>query len=458
MNEMTPQLSDHRQQAMSYLQGLPEGDGCWLMDQRQAALSRFTELGFPDSRQEAWRYSSVEGLLQQGFVVLDADRDIAEHKIQSEFLTEPVAGRLVFVDGLLQPELSDAVSLPGVRLTGLRGAMAAADRPMLEALGFLSGSGDHAFSALNLATMQDGALIRLAANTELERPIELLHVATGAAEGRSLRPRHLIMLEEGASATLVERYISLDECGYFNNLVCEIVLAERARLRHLRVQQESRKAYHLSELYIALQADAHYEGANAATGGMWTRSKINNRFIAAGASCELDGIYLAGNGQLTDFHLDVDHAVPGCISRENFKGIINGKGRAVFDGRILVAQDAQQTDAQLSNDNLMLSRSAEVDTKPQLEIFADDVKCSHGTTVGEIDSNMLFYLQSRGIPRGQAVQMLCQGFAEDYQLRPAAGDRCVIDLVFAHVGTGQAALAFAAREAREEAYSPVVGW
>lgn len=412
MNERTSLPSGHQQDAQDYIRGLPAGEG-WLTGRRQVALSRFAELGYPDTRQEAWRYSSVEGLLQQGFVALDADRNVAEREVRKEFIVEPVAGRLVFVDGLFQPGLSDTETGVEVRLAGLRDAMAVADRQMLEALGFLSGSGDHAFSALNLATMQDGALIRVAAHTKLDRPIELLHVSTGAASGLTLRPRHLIMLEEGASATLIERYISLDEGNYFNNLVCEILLAERSTLRHQRIQQESRQAYHLSEIYIALQADAHYEGVNAAIGGVWSRTRINTRFVATGASCELDGLYLAGDGQLTDFHLDVDHAMPGCVSRENFKGIINGRGRAVFDGRILVREQAQKSSAHLSNANLMLSRQGEIDTKPQLEILADDVQCSHGTTVGQLDAEALYYLRSRGLSEDQAKRLLCLGFASE---------------------------------------------
>ena len=280
-------------------------------------------------------------------------------------------------------------------------------------MGSLSGVGEHGFSALNLATMQDGAVIQITAGQKLETPIELLHVATKAAAGRSLRPRHLVILEADASATLVERYLSLDEVSYFNNLVCEVVLQERASLKHQRVQQESLQAYHLTELYIGLQAGAHYQGVSIALGGAWSRTTINNRFAAPGANCELDGLYLAGAGQLVDFHLDVDHAVPGCDSRENFKGILNGQGRAVFDGRILVREQAQKSSAHLSNANLMLSRKAEIDTKPQLEILADDVQCSHGTTVGQLDPLALFYLRSRGLNEDQARRLLCLGFAQE---------------------------------------------
>jgi Fe-S cluster assembly protein SufD len=412
LNQPAPNPEDYRQAAQRYIESLPVAGGHWLTGERQAAVERFAELGFPDRRQEGWRYTGVKDLLQQGFVTADPAGEFSDIAVKKQFLAEPVAGRLVFVDGLFRPELSDT-AIPGVQVGNLRGAMVAADRPILQPLGSLSGSGNHGFSALNLATMQDGAVIRVTAGSTVEQPIELLQVATRSAAGRTLRPRHLILLEEGSAATLVERYLALEEGCYFNNGVCEILLADRARLRHQRVQQESLQAYHLSELYLELQADADYRLVTAAVGGAWSRTTINSRFAAAGANCELDGLYLAGDGQLVDYHLDVDHAVPGCASRENFKGIVTGRGRAVFDGMIRVRERAQKSSAHLSNANLMLSRQAEIDTKPQLVILADDVQCSHGTTVGQLDPEALFYLRSRGLSEAQARRLLCLGFAEE---------------------------------------------
>lgn len=405
-------LFDYQKAAQQYISSLPVSEGYWLSEQREAAVSRFIDLGFPHAKQEAWRYTSVKGLLQENFVTADKIGEFSRHAVTENFIPEPVAARLVFVDGIFQPALSDC-EVPNVQIKSLHGAMAAADKTVLQALGSLSGPGEHGFLALNLATMQDGAIVHVSAGTQLELPIELLNIATQTAAGRSLRPRHLILLEDGAKATLIERYLALDEVCYFNNLVCEVVLQEGASLRHQRIQQESLKAYHLSELYIELAADAHYQGVNAAIGGAWSRTTINNRFTAPGANCELDGLYLAGDGQLVDFHLDLDHAVPGCASRENFKGILHGRGRAVFDGLIQVREQAQKTDAHLHNANLMLSRHAEVDTKPQLQIFADDVQCSHGTSVGQLDAQALFYMRSRGLSEDQAKRLLCVGFASE---------------------------------------------
>ncbi|MCU7811002.1 MAG: Fe-S cluster assembly protein SufD, partial [Candidatus Thiodiazotropha sp. (ex Notomyrtea botanica)] len=370
------------------------------------------ELGFPHAKLEAWKYTGIEGLLKQGFETSDKVSEFPEHAVMRQFIQEPLAGRLVFVDGVYQPDLSSCKAT-GISVGNLQSAMAASDRAVLQAIGNLSGIGDHGFAALNLATLHDGAVIRIAAETHLDQPIELLHVATKNAERHALRSRHLVMLEAGASANLIERYVALDESAYFNNLICEISLAQGARLTHQRVQHESPKAYHLSDIHLGLKADAHYHGINAAVGAAWSRTVIHSRFLDQGANCELDGLYLAGDGQLTDFHLDVDHAVPHCDSRENFRGILHGAGKAVFDGLIQVREQAQKSRAHLHNANLMLSRQAEIDTKPQLVILADDVQCSHGTTVGQLDPQAVFYLRSRGLDEQRARHLLCLGFASE---------------------------------------------
>lgn len=408
-------VSEYQQAAARYIDSLPREGGDWLAGTRQAAMLRFGELGFPHARLEAWKYTGIDGLLQQDFETTDRDMShaVPRDSVLSHCLDEPLAARLVFVDGVYQADLSDC-DAAGVALGSLHAAMAAGDREVLEAVGSLSGIGEHGFAALNLATLHDGAVIRIAQGRQLERPIELLHLATGAAAGQALRTRHLILLEADASASLIERYAALDdESAYFNNLVCEIALGARAHLHHQRVQMESRRAYHLCDLHLGLQADARYQGVNAAIGAAWSRTTIHSRFADQGAACELDGLYLAGDGQLTDFHLDVDHAVPRCESRENFKGIVYGAGKAVFDGLIQVREQAQQSDAHLHNANLMLSRRAEVDTKPQLVILADDVQCSHGTSVGQLDPQAIFYLRSRGLDEAKARQLLCLGFAEE---------------------------------------------
>jgi Fe-S cluster assembly protein SufD len=220
-----------------------------------------------------------------------------------------------------------------------------------------------------------------------------------------------VRLDAGAQASLVERYVSLGDALYCTNAVMEVVLGRDAVLKHERLQMESRNAFHITGFYLLQDENSHYSGINIGLGARWARTDLNTRFRGEHAECVLHGLYLAGDGQLLDYHLDVEHAVPNCRSEENFKGLLTGQGRAVFDGRVLVAKAAQKSDAAMSNRNLMLSEQAEIDTKPQLEIHADDVKCSHGTTVGQIEPEMLFYLRSRGIDASQARRMLCLGFA-----------------------------------------------
>jgi Fe-S cluster assembly protein SufD len=399
--------------ASRYIDRLPRDAGDWLLGQRQAAAQQFADMGFPHAKQEAWKYTGIEGLLKQGFETCDSAQQFPRHAIIREFLVQPVAGRVVFVDGIYQPLLSDC-NAQGVSLGSLRLAMANGDSKVLSSVGALSGLGDHAFAALNLATLHDGAVIRVAPGVRLAEPIELLHITTRGVERRALRSRHVISLGEGAEAALIERYLTLDDSvGCFNNLVCEVSLGEGARLVHQRVQLEAAQTYHLSEIHLGVAAGAHYHGLQASLGAAWSRTMIHNRFTDSGAECELDGLYLAGDGQLTDLHLDVDHAVPRCRSREHFKGIVYGAGKAVFDGLIQVRKQAQKSNARLHNANLMLSRQAEIDAKPQLTILADDVQCSHGTSVGQLDPQALFYLRSRGLDEKRARQLLCLGFASE---------------------------------------------
>lgn len=386
----------------------------WLTRLREAGASGFEASGFPTRRDEAWRYTSLDFLDRQPFEPANDSRwqALRAGDIEACDLPGVHPARLVFVNG----RYSEALSNPdaaGAKVTAgsLSGRLRTDPDGVRRCLGAVTGSGGDAFASLNLALMADGAFIHIAAATSAACPIELLHVSTGTDEPLMTHPRHLVVLEAGARATLIERYVALGEATYFNNAIVEIALGEGAALKHDRLQEESPNAYHLAALHVAQASESHYQLVTAALGGAWARTGVTLDLDGEGASAELGGIYLAGDRQLSDIHLDVRHNVPHCESRETFKGLLDGTGRAVFDGRILVARDAQKTAAALANDNLLLSRKAEVDTKPQLEIFADDVRCSHGTTVGQLDESMLFYLRSRGIGADAARHMLCLGFA-----------------------------------------------
>jgi len=315
------------------------------------------------------------------------------------------------VDGCFAPELSRLHPEPGLQAQGLARALAEGSAPGLERLGSLIGDQAHFFTLMNAAAPAQGIYLRAAAGVHLERPIELLHIGRGGSPAPIAQPRQLILVEDGAQLSIRERFVTLGAGGCFHNGVTELFIGANAELRHERLQQEGPQALHLHGLHLRQGRDSRYRGSSLALGAAWSRAELRVGFDGPGADCQLDGLYLAGDGQLSDFHLDIDHGVPHCSSRERFKGIIDGRGRAVFDGRVLVRAGAQKSDAQLSNHNLMLSEQAEVDTKPQLEIYADDVQCSHGTSVGQLDPEQMFYLQSRGLGPAQARQMLCLGFA-----------------------------------------------
>lgn len=393
----------------------------WLVAQRAVAVERFLRLGFPNRKDEAWRYTQLDRLLQQSLTIPTDTPALAATEVDAFRIAERNVARLVFVNGTWLPGLSHTHGIgTEVRVTGLRSALVRTPEQLAPWLGCIAGSADDSFTALNTALFSDGVWIRIPAGVKLAGPIEIVHISRGTEGMPALNPRSLIVLEDGAEATLVEHYVSLGAAHCFTNSLTEIALGDTARLRHYRLQDESESTWHLSNIHLRQNRDSRYQGLGISLGGVWSRTEYHNRFEQPQARCDLDGLYLTDDGQLTDFHLDINHAAPACSSRERFKGILLGRGRAVFDGRIRVEQDAQKTDAFLSNANLMLSRDAEVDSKPQLEIFADDVKCGHGTTIGQIDPAQLFYLRTRGIGAEDARRMLCLGFASELL------DGCVI--------------------------------
>ncbi len=414
-NAQTVTTGTDLQQLLQRGQRFMSGGADWLADARRRGAEQVASIPLPDRKQEAWRYTPVSFLDQAHYeaIVEGPFEALRLDDIEDLLLEQRDAVRLVFVNGYFAPDLSSLASdHAGVVLTTLSGALGDVPPQIRTRLDRIA-EHRHVFAALNSALMSDGACILVSSGAQVQVPIEVLHVSVGLDEPGISHPRHLVVLEDGASARLIERYCSLGDAVYFNNALVEVALGAGSELVHERLQEESGAAQHLSDLHVRLEERSRYRLVQAILGGAWSRSDIRIAFEGEGAEADLDGLMLAHDKQLNDVHLDVRHNVPNCTSRESFKGILDGRGRVVFDGRILVERDAQQTDAMLSNRNLMLSRSAEVDTKPQLEIYADDVKCSHGTTVGELDHDMLFYLRSRGVPEAQAKRMLCEGFAQE---------------------------------------------
>ena len=392
--------------------GLDAGQPDWMAVARAAAVEALATLPLLDRKQEAWRYTRIDALLEQHFLTAADAPEVPVAQLNGCLLPAFDAWRLVFANGRFMPWLSNLHDLPeGAQLCSLRKALTTNPEQLATWFGRSVQHAGHVFTALNTALVNDGVYLNIEKGVELERPIEVIYFNQCAAAPLLLQPRSLVVLGAGARATLVERFIGPEQSLYFHNAVTEIVTGAGAALSHYRLQDESRSAYHLGSLYLSQQRDSRYHGTTLAFGGRWARTEYNTTFREEGAECTLNGLYTVGDQQLNDFHLDVRHTVPACTSRERFKGVLYGKGRAVFDGRILVEKQAQHSDAVLTNDNLVLSRDAEVDTKPQLEIHADDVRCSHGTTVGQLDPQQLYYLRSRGIDADAARRMLCLGFA-----------------------------------------------
>jgi Fe-S cluster assembly protein SufD len=413
MNGQAPAALEQYREALAQRQAAAAGGQPWLEQQRQAAAQQLQRLGFPQRREEAWRYTSVDRLLKHDFLPA-ADAALAQEAVRPFLLPQLEAHRAVFVNGRFSTALSRLADLPaGVTVGGLRQQIER--NPIVPAkwLGTAAGAPAHVFSALNTAAIEDGLFIHVARDKHLERPIEIIHLTSAPAAAAFAQSRNLLLLEAGARAVLVERFASPDPALYFNNGLSEIVLQDGAALEHYRLQEESPAAFHLHSLFVNQHARSRYRNSGFTLGGAWSRTELRIDFTGTDAAAELDGLYVAGEQQLADAHLDIRHAVPGCASDTHYKGLLHGKGRAVFDGRIEVSPGACKTDAHLHNANLLLSRNAEVDTKPQLEIYADDVRCSHGTTVGQLDPAQLFYLRSRGVDSTEARRMLCLGFAAE---------------------------------------------
>lgn len=396
----------------------------WLAATRAAALDRFAELGFPTRREEAWRFTDLRPLQARAFPPAHA----------SGAGVRPPAGwgchRIVLLDGRFAPNLSDIGTLPhGAWLAST--AKTLADRPDLAQRALAEDErARQPFAALNAAFFADGFVLALDAGVTLDRPVEIVHLA-GAGEPRSLHLRSAVLLGEGSHATLVESFGGAGE--YWTNAVTAIHLAAGAALAHARIQDEGAEAIHFALTRAALDRKAHYNSFTLTLGARLSRQDILARFDGADGECRLDGAYCLRRDQEATTATFVDHASPGCTTLELFKGVIDDRAHGAFLGSIVVRHDAQKSDAQQLNRNLLLSRRAAADTKPELEILADDVKCSHGATVGDLDEEALFYLRSRGIAEEDARRLLIEAFATETLERVA--DRAVRDHLAAHLGS-----------------------
>ncbi len=380
----------------------------WFDRLRSSAFERFTELGFPSIKNEEWKYTNVAPITRLDFsrIAGESEFDYSRYRVPEAPDTEVVIvdGKLVVRPSAL-PEGVVALSISEAIQDERYGEIAR--QHLARSADFVSSG----FAALNTSLISDGIFILVPKNSQLALPIHLLFVSTGIE--RATFPRVLVVAEENSSATIIESYVGADDAEYFTNAVVEVVLKDGARLEHYRIQREGGKSFHIAATAADLGSASSYNTTSINIGAQLSRHDVSVSMDHEGAECWVDGLYLVTDAQHTDTHSLIDHRKPHCSSHQLYKGILDGKSRAVFNGKIFVRHDAQKTDAMQTNKNLLLSNEARVDTKPQLEILADDVKCAHGAAVGQLDQDELFYLATRGIHSELARNLLTYGFAEE---------------------------------------------
>ncbi|MGA8258810.1 MAG: Fe-S cluster assembly protein SufD [Arenicellales bacterium] len=393
---------------------LPGAGLDWVDSMRRDGARRFQELGLPTLRDEDWKYTSIKPIARHVFAPAAAGADLRPEDLRELDIPELDAHRVVLVDGHFAPDLSSIDTVgEGVRICGLAQAISREPSLVRPWLGRLANDAEHGFRALNSAFLQDGVVIVVPEGCRLEKPIELCCIQRSESEELVTQPRHLVVAGEGSSFTFIERYLSVHATRYLTNAITEVFAGPNAHIEHYKLQQESTRAYHIGSWLIEQQAGSVVGAHNVALGGAIARTDIRVRLQGANASCDLNGVYVPGGRQHIDNHTRVDHLVADTASKEFYKGVLDGRSRAVFHGRVIVHPDAQRSDAHQQNKNLLLSRDAEVDTKPQLEIYADDVACSHGATVGQLDDEALYYLRTRGVSEQTARSLLTFAFAND---------------------------------------------
>jgi len=389
-----------------------------FQDLRTRGRASFAALGLPNRRQEAWRFTRLGTI---GDELLEPPAAVAPRLDISPWRVDD-AHLLVFVDGIFSADHSEVGSLPGgAVVSSLVLAAASGSAVAARHLGSLAPLDEHPFAALNTAVLADGAFIHLPSGTELEQPIQILFVAGAGGRPSLSAPRILIVADNSSRATVIEQHVG-DGDASLSCPVSEIVLGEGAVLEHVAVQEEDDSAYHLAARQIRLAAAARYSAQAISLGGALARTDIGIALDGEGAEVSLDGLYLVDGDRQADTHLTVRHARPGCESHQLYRGVLAGSARAVFNGLIIVDQDAQKTDANQSNRNLLLSDEATVYSNPQLEILADDVRCTHGSTVGRLDEEAIFYLRARGIGRDDAMRLLTVAFAGEVIGRIPVGE------------------------------------
>lgn len=389
--------------------------------ERQTELRRFADAGFPTTRDEDWKYTSLQPVEKRRFEISDQAAALSVDDLTPFLPADLDAYRIVIVDGYFSAALSQLDDLPeGVTVASFAAYLADNAGATVKAREIEEEPGS--LSAMNAALFTDGAYVETAAGTVLDKPLHVLSVASGAHDERMTQVRHRYVLGENTQASIIEHCVGLGDTAYFNNTVTEAVMGRNAQLTRLRVQQESAKGYHVSSFFAQQRRDSRVFNHGFDLGGRLARIDTNARLVDQNSEIHMYGVYVPTGRQHVDNHTRIDHVTEHSLSREFYKGVLADRGRGVFNGKIIIHQDAQKTDSEQACDALLLSDKAEVDAKPELEIYADDVTAAHGSTVGQLDEDAVFYLNSRGIDEQGARAILTYSFAnslvEKVEIKP----------------------------------------
>ncbi len=405
-----------RQPAVDYLDTLltgqpqlPASPWSQVNALRAKAVEHLDRLTLPTLRDEEWRFTDLSPLTRLSFQPVRSATHLEAADI-AHFCLDDALTRLVFVDGIYAPQLSNQPMEDGVVVANLSTVEAAHSAALQAQLGRYQAMGNNVFAALNTAFMHDAAVIFVPRNVAIAAPVHVLFIATQA--GVASYSRCLLVAESGSSVTLIEDFVALQDAAYLVNPVTEIALADQAYVKHIRVQRDSQQAFHLANCAVSVGRSSNYQSVSIAMGAQISRYNLKV-LLGEGAECTVDGLALIADRQLADTHTCIDHAKPHGVSRQLHKCIAGGSAHAVFNGKVMVRQGAQRTDSVQSSRNLLLTGKAHVNTKPQLEIFADDVKCAHGATIGQLDSEEVFYLKSRGLSDSVARNLLTYAFGAE---------------------------------------------
>ena len=381
---------------------------------RKDAIHKFSELPFPTQKDEEWKYTNISPLLKHNFFPISRKENVSSEIINRFLFDKMEHSLLVFVNGNFSSELSKLIDIPkGVVIGSLAEALNNNNPVVKKHLGKYAENENYFFTTLSSAFTKDGAFIYVPDGKIVEDPIHIIFITKSGSEKILTQPRNLFVAGKNSQVTIIEHYVSDEDSVYFTNSVTEIVADENAVIDHIKLQEESNKAFHIARMEVDQERSSNFSSHLISYGAEISRNDFNARFNDEGSECMLNGLFMIGDEQLFDAHTMIDHAKPHCNSHEHYKGILQDKSKGVFNGKVMVRRDAQKTNAFQENNTILLSDDAVMNTKPQLEIFADDVKCSHGATIGKLNDEAKFYLKSRGIGEESATAILIHAFASD---------------------------------------------